>query len=120
MPSLIIRDPATGNVVMDETDFISRHLMTIEIPFNDTAQHTVLVPGLTTGNPYYIFDPQSNIHMINVTTGMNTIGFFSYIEVSFSGDLVTYQHKYIASLTGSGGLSNHAGSNNVFLHIGVY
>lgn len=119
MPLLKIRDAETGNVVMDENDFISRHLMSIEIPFSDTAQHTLTVPGLDTGTPYYIFDPKSNMHTINVTTGMYTSGYFSYIEVSFSGGTVTYQHKYVTSLT-SGGLRNYVNGNNVWLHIGVY
>ena len=119
MSLLRIRDAVTGDVVMDENDFISRHLMSIEIPFNDTDQHSIWVPGLGTGTPYYIFDPRSNKHTVNVTTGMNTTGFFSYIEVSFSGSAVTYQHKYATSLN-SGGQSNTINRNNVWLHIGVY
>ncbi len=119
MALLKIRDKDTGDVVMDEYDFISRHLMSIEIAFNDTDQHSIWVPGLDTGTPYYIFDPQSNKHTVNVTTGMNTTGFFSYIEVSFSGSTVTYQHKYATSLN-SGGQSNTINRNNVWLHIGVY
>lgn len=119
MSLLRIRDAVTGDVVMDENDFISRHLMSIEIPFDDTSQHTVTVAGLDTGTPYYIFDPKSNMHNVNVTTGMNTTGFFSCIDVSFSGNTVTYQHKYVTSLKGNA-YASRINSNNVWLHIGVY
>ena len=119
MSLLRIRDAVTGNIVMDENDFISRHLMSIEIPFNDTAQHTITVPGLTTGTPYYIFDPKSNIHTVSDPAAMYTVGYFSYIEVSFSGSNVTYQHKYVVPPTTRGN-PNYLNSNSVWLHIGVY
>ena len=120
MSLLRIRDAVTGDVVMDENDFISRHLMSIEIAFNDTDKHSILVPGLDTGTPYYIFDPQSNVYIGGITNGMNTTMFFNYIEVSFSGNTVTYQQKYITSLS-SGGLTNVAGPrSNTWLHIGIY
>ncbi len=119
MTLLRIRDAVTGDVVLHENDFISRHLMSIEIPFSDTNQHTITVPGLNTGTPYYIFDPRSNMHAVNRTTGMYTTGYFSYIEVSFSGSTVTYQHKYVTTLM-NGGQRNYINSNNVWLHIGVY
>ena len=119
MSLLTIRDAVTGDVVMDENDFISRHLMSIEIPFADTDQHTITVPGLNTGTPYYIFDPRSNIHTVNVTTGIFTTGYFSCVEVTFSGSAVTYQHRYITSLSGNG-VTQYRNGNNVWLHIGVY
>lgn len=119
MSLLRIRDAVTGDVVLHENDFISRHLMSIEIPFYDTAQHTITVPGLDTGTPYYIFDPRSNIHGINLTTGMYTTGYFSSIEVSFSGSVVTYQQWHATSLPGNG-YADASNRNNVWLHIGVY
>ena len=119
MSLLRIRDAVTGDVVMHENDFISRHLMSIKIPFTDTAQHTITVPGLTTGTPYYIFDPKSNMHGVNITTGMFTTGFMSFVEVSFSGSTVTYQHRYVTDLPGNA-YADRLNSNNVWLHIGVY
>lgn len=121
MAYLKIRDKVTGAVIMDENSFISRHLTTITIPQTDTAQHTIHVPGLATGRPYYLFQANDNIHEAPIIdTNTNIAGYGLAINVSISGEYVTYQLYYTGGTHLTVFYLDRVRNWPAYLHLGVY
>lgn len=121
MAYLKIRNKTTGAVIMDENSFVSRHLMTIAIPQTDTAQRTIQVPGLSTGRPYFLFQPNDNIHEAPIADyNTNIAGFGLAINVSISGESVTYQLYYPGGTHVTVFYLDRVRNWPAYLHLGVY
>lgn len=95
------RDPVSGKLIVRETDFLTRFLFAVEIPWNDRDVHTYTHAGLTSGTPFF--------HVKHIGLGSwNGFGIFSgadpmplayipsYFDVKFDGNVVTMQQVWVA------------------------
>lgn len=82
----IVRDEQTGKVIMTEQDMISRYAGMITVPVNFTGTIEFESDAFLTGEPYYIYDANGNIHGSNVSIPNNTIGALFYVTCEFNGN----------------------------------
>jgi len=95
------RDPVTGKLIVRETDFLTRFLFAVEIPWNDRDIHTFSHDGFTSGTPFF--------HIKHIGLGSwNGFGEWSgmspmplaylpsYFDVKFNGNIVTLQQVWVA------------------------
>ena len=122
MSLLRIRHPVTGEIIITEEDFISRHLLSIELAHNDLASHSIRLEGLLTGKPYYLYDPNGILHAAPIMDyNTNALGHFMQINVSFSGDTCTYQQRWMVTGDYNSMLYEaRRDGRKTYLHIGVF
>ncbi|MDO7217697.1 hypothetical protein [Acinetobacter nosocomialis] len=89
------RDPVTGKLIVRETDFLTRFLFAVEIPWNDRDVHTYSHDGLTSGTPFYHIR-QCGIGSYNAITYSNISYLASHFDISFRGNIVTVQQIWNA------------------------
>lgn len=121
------RDGQTGKVIVRETDFLTRFLFAVEIPWDDRDIHTFTHAGLTSGTPFF--------HVKHIGYGSwNSFGIWSgvdpmplsyvpsWFDVHFNGNTVTLQQIWIAEFQGSGGpwYYHEDAHPNITVIFGVY
>lgn len=121
------RDPETGKLIVRETDFLTRFLFAVEIPWNDRELHTFTHAGLSSGTPFFHVKHigYGSWNGFGIWSGMDPMPLSyvpSWFDVHFNGDTVTCQQIWIAEFGGSDGpwYYKDADHPNITVIFGVY